>query len=272
MLTLAPTPIGNIGDISCRTLELLSKTDILLCEDTRVTKRLLSLLHERHGLEVRPYRFIALHSHNEHDFLDKLTPDFFDAQVVYMSDAGMPGISDPGQMLVRYCIDHGLSYDILPGANAALTAYVASGFLSTKMLFFGFLPHKGGDRSAALNEALYSGYTTVLYESPHRLLKLLDEIAREEGEREICVAKEITKRYQHFYHGRAETVKAQIGADPKGEWVVVIAAGAMHQGGISERDVLELDIPKKAAAKLIAKITGENTKACYQRLLALSDD
>ena len=162
MLSLVPTPRGNISDISIRSLEVLSTADIILCEDTRVTKKLIHLLKERHGLTTTEPQFLSLHSHNEADFVASLTLDFFTANVVYVSDAGMPGISDPGQLLVRYCLDHGIKYDILPGANAVLTAFVASGFCETKMLFFGFLPHKGNDRSKALQEALFNGYTTVL--------------------------------------------------------------------------------------------------------------
>ncbi len=267
MLTLVPTPIGNIGDISLRTMEVFSEADVLLCEDTRVTKKLLNLLKERYDLTTKDPRFIALHSHNEHHFIETLEASFFEQNVVYASDAGMPGISDPGQALIRYCIDHAVEYDILPGANAALTAFVASGFVTTQMLFFGFLPHKGGDRKKALNEALYNGYTTVLYESPHRLEKMLKEIAEEAPQRRLFLAKELSKKYQHYYHGTASELLALLAGGIKGEWVVVIEAGEQQQGGFSEKDVLALDIPKKAAAKLIAKITGEHPKACYQRLL-----
>lgn len=267
MLTLVPTPIGNIGDISLRAMEALSNADVLLCEDTRITKKLLRLLEERYSLSVKNPRFIALHSHTEHQFVEKLVPSFFEQNVVYVSDAGMPGISDPGQILVRYCIDHDLEYDVLPGANALLTAFVASGFVETKMLFFGFLPHKGGERSGALQQALHNGFTTVLYESPHRLGKLLDELEAEVPDRKLFLAKELTKKFQRYLHGTASEVKAKIEGNIKGEWVVVIEAGEARQSVLSERDIAALDLPKKTAAKLIAKITGENVKACYERLV-----
>ena len=267
MLTLVPTPIGNIGDISLRAMEALSNADILLCEDTRITKKLIRLLEERYGLEPKAAEYISLHSHNEHRFIEQLTPDFFERNVVYVSDAGMPGISDPGQLLVRYCIDRAVPYDILPGANAALTAFVASGFVGTQMLFFGFLPHKGSDRGSALQQALYNGYTTVLYESPHRLGRLLDEIAKEAPERRLFLAKELTKKFQRYLHGTAREIAAELGGAIKGEWVAVIEAGAARHSTLSEREILEMGLPKKAAAKLIAKITGEHPKACYQRLL-----
>ncbi|WP_345969955.1 MULTISPECIES: 16S rRNA (cytidine(1402)-2'-O)-methyltransferase [Sulfurimonas] len=268
MLTLVPTPIGNIADISLRAMDALVTADVLLCEDTRVTKKLLHLLKERYGKEAgKEQSFISVHSHSEHRFLEKTDPSFFEQNVVYASDAGMPGVSDPGQMLVRYCIDHGIAYDVLPGANAVLTAFAASGFAETQMLFFGFLPHKGSDRSGALARALYNGYTTVLYESPHRLEKLLNEIADTEPSRRIFAAKELTKMHQRYLHGTAAELLETLGGHYKGEWVVVIEAGELRDATFTEKEILALDLPKKAAAKLIAKLTGETPKSCYQRLL-----
>jgi len=248
-------------------MEALSTADILLCEDTRVTKKLLNILDTRYNLERRDQEFISLHSHNESAFIENLEPSFFDQKVVYVSDAGMPGISDPGQALVRYCIDNAIPYDVLPGANAVLTAFVASGFTQTRMLFFGFLPHKGNDRSSALQEALFNGYTTVLYEAPVRLMKLLDELLLEAPERRLFLAKELSKKFQTYLHGTAAEIKAEIDLPVKGEWVVVIEAGEARHSSLSENDILAFDLPKKVAAKLIAKITGEHPKACYQRLL-----
>ena len=269
MLSLVPTPIGNIGDISLRAMDALSEADILLCEDTRVTKKLLNILKERYNFTPKENQeFISLHSHNEQAFVEKLEVSFFEQNIVYVSDAGMPGVSDPGQTLVRYCIENKIEYDVLPGANAVLTAFVASGFCQTQMLFFGFLDHKGNSRAAQLQEALHNGYTTVLYESPHRLEKLLKELSQEAPEREIFLAKELTKRYQKFFHGRAAEILKELGGNFKGEWVVVLSASKKHAASaISEKDILALDLPKKVQAKLVSKITGENTKSCYQRLL-----
>ncbi len=271
MLTLVPTPIGNIGDISLRAIEALSGADTLLCEDTRITKKLIHILKERYQTAFKPEQnFISLHSHNEKEFISNLEPSFFEQNVVYVSDAGMPGISDPGQALVRYVQDNGIKYDVLPGANALLTAFVASGFVETKMLFWGFLPHKGKDRTVSLLGALGSGFTTVLYESPHRLEKLLEEISKEAPSREIFLAKELTKKHQSYYFGTADEIKRTIDANIRGEWVVVLSASeAQASSAISQNDILELDLPKKTQAKLISKITGENTKVCYERLLKL---
>ena len=269
MLSLVPTPIGNIGDISLRSIELLREADILLCEDTRVTKKLLHILKERYNTEFKENQeFVSLHSHNEKEFIAKLEPSFFEQNVVYVSDAGMPGVSDPGQALVAFCKENGISYDIVPGANAVLSAFVAAGFEETQMLFLGFLDHKGASRSAGLQRALYSGYTTVLYESPHRLEKLLAEINAEDASRELFLAKELSKRYQKYLSGTAEEILQKLDGNFRGEWVVVIRGAATQaESAITQKDILSLDIPKKVQAKLISKITGENTKACYQRLL-----
>jgi len=271
LLTLVPTPIGNIGDISLRAIDALSEAEILLCEDTRVSKKLIHILKERYNTTFKENQeFISLHSHNEKHFVEKLDNSFFEQNVIYVSDAGMAGVSDPGQMLVRYCIDNDIKYDVLPGANAVLTAFVASGFVETQMLFWGFLPHKGKDREASLLGALNSGFTTVVYESPHRLEKLLRELSIEEENREIFLAKELTKKFQRYVSGNADECLKKLDKNFKGEWVVVIKAGeAQNASAISQKDILSLDIPKKQQAKLISKITGENTKACYQRLLKL---
>lgn len=269
MLRLIPTPIGNIGDISLRTIEALRDADILLCEDTRVTKKLIHILKERYNTVFNENQeFISLHSHNEQSFVEKLELSFFEQNIVYVSDAGMPGVSDPGQVLVRYCIDNSVEYDVFPGANALLTAFVASGFVETKMFFYGFLDHKGDSRSLGLQEALHNGFTTVLYESPHRLEKLLLEIKNEEPLREMFLAKELTKKYQRYVHGTAEEILKKLDGNFRGEWVVVLQASKIHAASaISEKDILALDLPKKVQAKLICKITGENTKECYKRLL-----
>ena len=257
--------------MSLRAIEVLSQADVLLCEDTRVTKKLIHILKERYNTIFKENQeFISLHSHNEKSFVEKLEPSFFEQNIVYASDAGMPGVSDPGQVLVAYCSQNGIKYDVLPGANAVLTAFVASGFVETQMLFLGFLDHKGTSRSSGLQKALHNGFTTILYESPHRLEKLLLELEVEEPTREIFLAKELTKKYQKYFRGTARGALEELNGNFRGEWVVVISAGdSQAESAISQKDVLELDLPKKTQAKLISKITGENAKVCYQRLLAL---
>ncbi len=269
MLTLVATPIGNIADITIRAMDALIGADVLLCEDTRVTKKLLRLLQDRYGKSLdKPQKFISLHSHNEQDFIDRVESSFFNESVVYVSDAGMPAVSDPGARLVRYCIDKGIEYDILPGASAFVTAYSASGFTDTKILFFGFLPHKGLDRKNALDKALHNGFVTLLYESPLRLIKLLKDIDESAPDRELFVAKELTKKFQNYYSGSAKMVLQELdGVNVRGEWVVVIDSHKSRDGSVGVEDILAASLPKKSAAKLISKITGESVKICYERLI-----
>lgn len=270
MLTLLPTPIGNIEDISIRALRVLEEADALLCEDTRVAKKLLRLLSERHGLNHRIDTFLSLHSHNEKELLERLDVAFFDRNVVYMSDAGMPCISDPGAMLVRWCQERGVDYTVLPGPSAFATAYAASGFLSPRFLFFGFLSHKGKAREQELREALAQRYPVVLYEAPHRLEKLLAELERHAPDREIFAAKEITKRHERFFRGTASGLKQAItGSLLKGEWVVVIAAAENAGAGsaVGAEEIAALDLPPRQKAKLLARATGRSVAECYDELL-----
>jgi len=268
LLFFLPTPIGNLEDISRRSLTLLANATLVFCEDTRVTKRLISLLKERYALEFLDKEFVSLHAHNEKAVLKNLDVSVFEQDVVYVSDAGMPAVSDPGCELVRYCQTHDIKYEVLPGANAALLAYASSGFCETQFLFFGFLPHKGKDRINALTKALNSGYVTILYESPHRIMKLVDELALKAPTREIFLIKEASKMHEtHFKGNSLEVQKMFENQNIKGEWVVVLNALQKEFGVITVEDIISLDIPKKQASKLIAKITGKSSKECYQNLL-----
>jgi 16S rRNA (cytidine1402-2'-O)-methyltransferase len=269
LLHFIPTPIGNLEDISLRSLKLLEQATLLLCEDTRVTKRLIYLLKERALIDPPEQRFISLHSHNEKELLSKLDPELFaDQTVLYVSDAGMPAVSDPGCELVRYARSHKIAYEVLPGANAALLAYAASGFCESRFLFYGFLPHKGSSRAEALHEALFNGFVTILYEAPHRILKLIEQICNIDPKRELFLIKEATKLHEKRFFGSAEEILRDLKSQNiKGEWVVVINSDKKETGVISVDDILALDIPKKQAARLIAKITGKSPKACYNDLL-----
>ncbi len=268
MLYFVPTPIGNLEDITLRSLRLLEEAKVIFCEDTRVTKRLLHLLQEKHNISPKVEQFISLHSHNEKDVLRDIEPSIFDETTLYLSDAGMPVVSDPGCSLVSYCQSRDIEYDMLPGANAALLAYASSGFCDNQFLFFGFLPHKGGHREDELKKALYSGYVTIIYESPHRILKLIDQISEFEPNREIFLIKEATKLHQKTFKGLSKDIKSTLkNENIKGEWVVVVKGEEKQVGSISVKDILELDIPKKQASKMIAKITGKSPKECYNDLL-----
>jgi len=270
LLTLLPTPIGNVEDISLRALRVLEGAEILLCEDTRVARKLLGLLAERHGLSHRIETFIPFHSHNEKELLATFDPSFFERNVVYMSDAGMPCISDPGALLVDYCQRHGIGYTVLPGPTAFATAFAASGFLEGRFLFYGFLPHKGKERETELQRILGEPWPVILYEAPHRMRKLLDELAETAPRRTLFAAKEISKRHERFFKGCAEELRSEItGSLLKGEWVVVLSAGSDRKRGaaLALSDIEALDLPPKQKAKLLSKMTGESVKRCYERLL-----
>lgn len=268
MVYFIPTPIGNLDDISVRSLKLLAECKTLFCEDTRITKKLLSLLKERHNLHVNIERFISMHSHNESHVLANLDITLFNEPVGYLSDAGMPGISDPGAALVRFCQENNIAYEILPGANAALLAYVTSGIAIHQFLFYGFLPHKGSERHNGLLEALNTPYATILYESPHRIEKLFEELATLAPQRMIFAIKEATKMHEKRFLGTSlEVHLASKSANLKGEWVVVITPDIQTEGqAITKEDILGLDLHPKQKAKLLSKLTGLSVKECYNAL------
>ena len=270
MLIFIPTPIGNLGDISFRTVEALKVGDIILCEDTRVTKKLLNLLSLKLNIQFPSFIFKSLHSHNEEYFLTKDNQELLENNnCIYMSDAGMPCVSDPGSLLVNFCLENNIEYDVLPGANAILTAYASSGFQDTNFTFFGFLPHKGEVRKSKLYQVLNSEYLAILYESPHRLEKLLNELVIAEPNRIIFLAKELTKKYQTRYKGTSLEVQKIVSKTTiKGEWVVIIESKTNHNTGIiTLDDIQNLQLPPKQKAKLISKLTGRNIKEIYKNLI-----
>lgn len=268
MITFIPTPIGNPQDITIRAMKLFEKATLFLCEDTRQTKRLLRLLEERFSMTYPEADFYSFNEHNGQERLDEFGETFADREVVYVSDAGMPVISDPGQLLVAYCQKNVLKYDVLPGASAVTTAYAASGFEEGKFLFYAFLPHKGKERASALAGAMNNGYNTVLYESPHRLEKLLDEVEALDANRELFLAKEISKKYQNYYRGTVSEVNAQFKElTIRGEWVVVIKAKVETEKSLSFTEVLQLDLAPKPKAKLLASLSDKSVKEWYNELI-----
>jgi 16S rRNA (cytidine1402-2'-O)-methyltransferase len=269
MLAFVPTPIGNLGDISFRTIEVLKDGELILCEDTRVTKKLISLISQRLEIKFPQFEYISLHSHNEKDFLTKDNQFLLETKkCIYMSDAGMPCVSDPGSLLVDFCLENTIEYDVLPGANAILTAYASSGFINTTFTFFGFLPHKGTNRSDMLDKVMNSENLAILYESPHRLMKLIEEINEVDPNREVFFAKELTKKYQTRYKGSANSILTALKeVTIRGEWVVIIKnIESLNRGIITEADILELKLPPKQKAKILSKLTGESIKDIYNNL------
>jgi 16S rRNA (cytidine1402-2'-O)-methyltransferase len=268
MLCLVPTPIGNLEDISKRSLRVLEEAELIFCEDTRVTKKLLNLLGEKNNLDFSNKEFKSFHSHNENQILQNLDKETFTKNVVYVSDAGMPCVSDPGATLVDYCIKNQIAYDVLPGANAILTAYAMSGFTHTTFSFYGFLDHKGASRASKLSDILNDDKLAILYESPHRLLKLLEELKEKVPNRTIFLAKEISKLHQKTYKNSALNLFDELKQiDIKGEWVVIIEPKESVGFNLDLEDITSLDIAPKIKAKLIAKMTGQSIKEVYQQFL-----
>ena len=271
MLKFIPTPIGNLADISFRALEALRDCEIILCEDTRVTKKLINLINQKLNFTIDMNKqYYSVHSHNESKYTsDEYIQMYKNKNVVYVSDAGMPCVSDPGAILVQTCIQHNIQYDVLPGANALLTAYAMSGFNHKEFTFFGFLPHKAINRQDPLNKIMNSEFLTILYESTHRIEQLINEIYKIDETKELFLVKELTKLHQTTFKGTAkELVKNLKNIDIRGEWVVIIDCIENKNGEqITVDDLINTKLPPKQKAKLIAKLTGKNIKEIYNSLI-----
>lgn len=217
MLSLIATPIGHLGDITLRALETLRNADVIACEDTRHSLHLL----RHHGVE-KP--LVSYHQHNEARRTAELIEELAAGRhVAVITDAGLPGISDPGHRLLRATIERGLPYTVIPGASSVLTALIGSGFPAAEFYFGGFLPVKSGQRERVLLEAATRSETSLFFESPYRLAKSLAVCAEHLAERELCVARELTKTFEEYRRGLAAELLAHYTAHPpKGEIVLVI--------------------------------------------------
>lgn len=275
MLYFIPTPIGNLNDISQRALRILGECESVLCEDTRVCKSLFALLNAKFGTKIAPKCVLSLHSHNEKEVLANLDKGIFDENVAYLSDAGMPCISDPGVLLVRFAQENGVDYEVLSGANAALVAVAASGLCEKEFTFFGFLSNKGRERQKDIEKVLSNTYVSVIYESPKRILALVRELARLCPQRELFAIKEISKKFEKKFKGEAKTLaKALENENLNGEWVLVVASEesekASEKKGIflSKDEIMALNLGTKDKAKLLAKFEPKKTKEIYHQLLS----
>jgi 16S rRNA (cytidine1402-2'-O)-methyltransferase len=218
MLYIVATPIGNLGDITLRSLEVLKSVDLVAAEDTRHS----GMLMKHFGIK-KP--FISYHEHNEArrtaELIERLAAG---ETVALITDAGTPGLSDPGLRLVRECIQRDLSFTIIPGPSSILTALVGSGFATEKFSFRGFVPVKAGRRERELRSAAESGETIIFFESPYRLTKTLAACIDVMQGRQLCVARELTKKFEEFRRGTAGELLAHYEAHPaKGEVVLVIS-------------------------------------------------
>ncbi len=218
MLYVVATPIGNLGDITVRALQVLKSVDVVAAEDTRHSGMLL-----KHFEIKKP--LLSYHEHNEAmrtaQLVERLTAD---ENVALITDAGTPALSDPGARLIRACIERGLPLTIIPGPSSILAALVGSGFSTERFYFGGFLPVKSGQRERELRATAERGETTIFFESPYRLTKTLAVCTGIMPDRQLCVARELTKKFEEFRHGIASELLAHYQAHPpKGEIVLVIS-------------------------------------------------
>jgi 16S rRNA (cytidine1402-2'-O)-methyltransferase len=217
-LCIVPTPIGNLEDITLRAIRVLKECDLIIAEDTRVTRNLLNHL----GIQKK---VISFHTNNEHAQLNEMIRIIQQFTLVALvSDAGTPGISDPGFLLIRACVEQGISLECLPGPTAFVPALVSSGLPCDRFYFEGFLPHKKG-RQTRLEYIASMDCTVVLYESPYRLIKTLEQLATHVGgNRKICVSKEISKMFESHFRGTVDQAIEHFNSVAiKGEFVLIIS-------------------------------------------------
>jgi len=274
-LYVVATPIGNLGDISARALAMLAQADLVAAEDTRTTGHLLA----HHGISAK---LLALHEHNEMQRAAELVARIMAGQTVALvSDAGTPGISDPGALLVARARAAGVTVSPIPGANAAVAAMSAAGLAAPHFLFYGFLPVKSAARRTALEALRGLPYALVFYEAPHRVMECVDTLAAVlGGEREIVIARELTKLFEAIHSCRLDQALAWLAADAnrqRGEFVLIVS-GAPDEAdsGLPEEAerVLRLllaELPLKQSVALCAAITGARKNELYARALELRD-
>ncbi|MBK9349796.1 MAG: 16S rRNA (cytidine(1402)-2'-O)-methyltransferase [Sulfuritalea sp.] len=272
-LYVVGTPIGNLGDITLRALETLRGVDLVACEDTRHARQLL----DHHGIRAQT---LALHQHNENEAAEKLVAQLgAGKRVALITDAGTPGVSDPGARAVAAVRAAGFKVIPIPGPNAAITALSAAGLADPRFLFVGFLPAKVGARRTAISDLATVAATLVFYEAPHRVRETVaDLVELLDGARHIVFARELTKLFEQIAAMPLAEAPAWLAADAnreRGEFVLLVSAPPPREGMDAESErvlaVLLAELPVKQAAKLAAEITGQPKNALYARALELKD-
>ena len=262
-LLVVPTPIGNLEDITLRALRCLREADLVACEDTRRTGRLLT----HHGIRNH---LLAYHEHNEERLAAELTERARTQRVALVSDAGTPLVSDPGYRLVSACIQAGIDVEVLPGPSAPITALVASGLPADTVVFLGFPPRRGKERANLLARIPQERSTFVLFESPHRLIKTLEELPAEAS---VAVCRELTKLHEEVFRGSVKEAARRFTERIRGE-VVLVVRGGTDAGAASLQETLELarryvakgESPSRAAARA-ARESGRKKGEIYARLI-----
>ncbi|MFZ0341264.1 MAG: 16S rRNA (cytidine(1402)-2'-O)-methyltransferase [Gaiellaceae bacterium] len=266
-LAVCATPIGNLEDVTLRVLAELAAADVVLCEDTRHTRGLL----ERHGIRAR---LLSYHEHNEARRTAELLPRLEAGErMALVSDAGLPGVSDPGARLVRTALEAGVGVTVLPGPSAVETALVASGLTAEQYRFLGFLP-RGEKKLEALWEELRGWpWPAVAFESPRRLSATLRSLAAADPEREVAVCRELTKRFEDVVRGTAAELAERFGVPPKGEVTLVLGTGAAQVAGDEERalaavaELVAAGVPRRRAAEIVSSLVALPRNRLYEQSL-----
>jgi len=275
VLYVCPTPIGNLADITLRVLEVLRSVDLVACEDTRRTGKLLA----HNGIEAR---MVSFFEHNELRRLEQILVELeAGVSVALVSDAGTPGLSDPGYTLVRAALDRGLPVTVLPGASAITTALVASGLPSDRFTFIGYLPRTAGRLIAFVEEAGTAGGTLVAFESPRRLRRTLVALAERWPNRELAVARELTKMHEELLRGSAGQLLELLDGreEVRGEIVLLLAPEEeFAAGGAQESEVraalaamLDRGMGVKEASRLVAALTQMSAREAYRLAVAVRE-
>ena len=268
MLILAATPIGNLADASPRLIEHLTGSSYIAAEDTRTLYKLAQAL----GIQVTAKTY-SLHDHNEHERIDQLVEIAREHDLLVVSDAGMPTVSDPGFNLVRACAQQGIAVTVIPGPSAVLSALAVSGLPTDRFTFEGFLPRKDGERRTLFEELLREQRTMIFFESPHRIHDSLQVAADIFGaDRQASVSRELTKKFEHTERGTLAELVAWAADEPKGEMVIVLAGAASVLRDITSlvSDVLALaesGIGLKQAVAEIAEVSRVSKSELYQLAL-----
>jgi 16S rRNA (cytidine1402-2'-O)-methyltransferase len=267
-LVVCATPIGNLEDVTLRVIRELGEADLVLCEDTRRTRTLL----ERHGIHAR---LVSYHQHNEAKRVEELLPRLEAGEKIALaSDAGLPGVNDPGARLIAATIEGGLEVTVLPGPSAVETALVASGLVSGRYAFVGYLPRTRDGLERLWAEAAAWRFPVVAFESPKRLPGSLRSLAGTDPERPVAVCRELTKRFEEIVRGSAQEVARRFEEAPKGEITLVLGASAEDASGEAESEavaavgeLVEAGLPRRRAADLVSRLTGISRNKLYKASL-----
>ena len=260
-LAVCATPIGNLEDVTLRVLRELGEADVVLCEDTRRTRILL----ERHGIEAK---LLSYHEHNEAERTAQVLPRLEAGErVALTSDAGLPGVSDPGARLIAAALDAGVPVTVLPGPSAVETALVASGLIGEQYRFLGYLPRAEKARAELWEEL--GRWPVVAFESPQRLPASLASLAARWPDRPVAVCRELTKRFEEVVRGSAGEVGARFAEAPKGEITLVVGGGPAAVGDEEEAqsavaELVEAGVGRRQAADIVARLTGSSRNRLYR--------